>query len=36
MELVDKLKKGSGRDGKVQDPDAMVKVRVATDAERVK
>jgi peptidylprolyl isomerase len=36
MELVDKLKKGSGRDGKVQDPDAMVKVRVAADAERVK
>ena len=36
MELVDKLKKGSGRDGKVQDPDSMVKVRVAADVERVK
>ena len=36
MELVDKLKKGAGRDGKVQDPDAMVKVRVAADVERVK
>jgi peptidylprolyl isomerase len=36
MELVDKLKKGAGRDGKVQDPDAMFKVRVAADVERVK
>ena len=35
MELVDKIKKGAGRDGKVVEPDAMVKVRVAADVERV-
>ncbi len=31
MEFVDKLKKGDGRDGKVNSPDAMIKVRVAAD-----
>jgi peptidylprolyl isomerase len=36
MELVDQIKKGAGRDGKVVDPDAMIKVRVAVDVERVK
>jgi peptidylprolyl isomerase len=36
MELVDQIKKGAGRDGKVVDPDAMIKVRVAIDVERVK
>lgn len=36
MELVDKIKKGEGRDGKVVDPDRMVKVRVAADVERIK
>jgi peptidylprolyl isomerase len=34
MEFVDKVKKGAGRDGKVANPDVMVKVRVAIDAER--
>lgn len=33
MEFVDKIKKGGGRDGKVIEPDAMLKVRVAIDAE---
>ena len=32
MEFVDKIKKGGGRDGKVVDPDSMLKVRVAIDA----
>ncbi len=36
MEFVDKIKKGAGRDGKVVDPDAMVRVSVAADVERVK
>lgn len=36
MEFVDKIKKGGGRDGKVNDPDRMIKVRVASDVERVK
>ena len=36
MELVDQIKKGGGRDGKVVDPDRMVTVRVAVDVERVK
>jgi peptidylprolyl isomerase len=31
MELVDKIKKGTGPNGKVYDPDAMIKVRVASD-----
>lgn len=31
MEFVDKLKKGDGRDGKVNGPDAMIKVRIAAD-----
>jgi peptidylprolyl isomerase len=36
MEFVDKIKKGAGRDGKVNDPDVMIKVRVAIDAEKGK
>ncbi len=32
MEFVDKIKKGGGRDGKVSNPDVMIKVRVAADA----
>lgn len=35
MEFVDQIKKGGGRDGKVVDPDAMIKVRVAADVERI-
>jgi len=35
MELVDKIKKGQGRDGKVVGPDAMIKVRVASDANKI-
>ncbi len=35
MEFVDKIKKG-GRGGEVADPDAMIKVRVAADVERIK
>ena len=31
MEFVDKIKKGAGRDGQVQNPDRMIKVRVASD-----
>ena len=34
MELVDGLKKGGGRDGKVNNPDAMIHVRVAADVEK--
>ncbi len=34
MEFVDKIKKGAGRDGKVAEPDVMIKVRVASDAEK--
>lgn len=34
MELVDKIKKGGGRDGKVIDPDKMISVRVAADVEK--
>lgn len=34
MELVDKIKKGSGGDGKVSNPDAMISVRVAADVEK--
>lgn len=33
MEFVDKIKKGSGRDGAVKNPDKMLTVRVAVDAE---
>lgn len=33
MELVDKIKKGEGRDGKVNNPDKMLKVRVASDVD---
>lgn len=35
MEFVDKIKKGQGRDGKVVGPDGMVKVRVASDANKL-
>jgi peptidylprolyl isomerase len=31
MEFVDQIKKGSGGDGKVNNPDKMLKVRVASD-----
>lgn len=34
MEFVDQIKKGAGRDGKVPNPDVMIKVRVAADAEK--
>ena len=34
MEFVDKIKKGAGRDGKVIDPDRMIKVRVAADEDK--
>ncbi len=33
MELVDKIKKGMGGNGKVTDPDAIVSLSVAADAE---
>jgi len=32
MELVDKIKKGAGRNGEVSGPDSMLTVRVASDA----
>ena len=35
MEFVDKIKKGASRDGKVVGPDGMVKVRVASDANKM-
>lgn len=35
MEFVDKIKKGQGRDGKVVIPDGMLKVRVASDANKI-
>ena len=35
MEFVDKIKKGANRDGKVVGPDGMVKVRVASDANKI-
>jgi len=31
MEFVDKIKKGIGRDGRVDAPDIMIKVRLASD-----
>ena len=31
MEFVDKIKKGTGQNGKVYEPDSMLKVRVASD-----
>jgi len=34
MEYVDQIKKGAGRDGKVNSPDAMIKVHVAADVEK--
>ncbi|NBV06443.1 MAG: peptidylprolyl isomerase [Proteobacteria bacterium] len=34
MEFVDQIKKGSGDSGKVTNPDAMLKVRVAVDVEK--
>ncbi len=36
MEFVDQIKKGSGNNGAVSDPDRMIKVRVAIDVDRVK
>lgn len=36
MEFVDQIKKGGGDNGKVNNPDAMIKVRVASDAEKGK
>jgi peptidylprolyl isomerase len=36
MEFVDNIKKGSGSDGKVMNPDAMIRVFVASDVEKVK
>ena len=36
MEFVDKIKKGEGQGGTVRNPDSMIKVRVAADAERSK
>ena len=36
MEFVDQIKKGAGRDGKVSNPDVMVKVRIAADVDKVK
>jgi peptidylprolyl isomerase len=35
MEFVDKIKKGANRDGKVVGPDGMVKVRVASDTNKI-
>ncbi len=34
MEFVDKIKKGTGANGKVNDPDKMLSVRVAADVEK--
>ena len=34
MEYVDKLKKGSGQDGLVENPDRIVKMQVAADAKK--
>lgn len=34
MEFVDKIKKGAAGSGSVQNPDVMIKVRVASDVER--
>lgn len=34
MEFVDNIKKGAGSDGKVNGPDAMIKVSVAIDSEK--
>ena len=36
MEFVDQIKKGGGSNGKVSNPDAMIRVRVAIDAEKSK
>ncbi len=36
MEFVDQIKKGEKGSGKVSNPDVMMKVRVAIDAERIK
>lgn len=35
MEFVDKIKKGDDRSGKVTNPDIMLKVRVASDVEKI-
>ncbi len=34
MELVDQIKKGEGQSGRVNNPDKMIKVRVAADVEQ--
>ena len=34
MKFVDKIKKGAGQSGSVSDPDVMIKVSVAADAEK--
>ena len=34
MEFVDKIKKGGGNNGMVQDPDKMIKVRVTKDSKQ--
>jgi peptidylprolyl isomerase len=34
MEFVDKIKKGTPGSGKVNDPDSMIKVRIAADVEK--
>lgn len=36
MEYVDMIKKGTGQNGSVSDPDKMLKVRVAADVEKAK
>ena len=36
MEHVDEIKKGSGGNGEVKDPTAMISVKVAADVERAK
>nr|WP_321513945.1 peptidylprolyl isomerase [uncultured Pseudodesulfovibrio sp.] len=33
MDLVDKIKKGAGRSGAVQDPDAIVRMQIAADVQ---
>jgi peptidylprolyl isomerase len=35
MKYVDQIKKGQGSNGEVTNPDAMIRVRVASDVERV-
>ena len=33
MEYVDQIKKGAGQSGRVDDPDIIVKMQVAADAQ---